>query len=163
MVNHKQTEPIQGVLTERMDVHSPEFNTFQAMLLTTSRQQTKNQKNAIEIAAITIQMEDYLKADPIPEPKSVGIFLNHFLTTLNIRQNKLATYLNIAPSNLNKIIKGERQINSEFALKIGKIFGINPMLLLKIQLKNELSEIEKYQHTQIEKYTLQDLIGEGLE
>jgi hypothetical protein len=55
------TEPMHAVLTERMDTDSPEFAEFQALLLNESRAQTKVQKRAVELAAIRIQMEDYLK------------------------------------------------------------------------------------------------------
>lgn len=163
MRKKKHTEPQNGVLTEPMDVSSPEFNQFQAILLNKSRKQTKWQKINIEVVAIRIQIEDYLKSNNVSEPKFLGEFLKSFLDTLNIRQNKLANYIGIEPSNLSKVIKGERQINTEIAFKIGKIFGIDPLLLLEIQVKNDLIKFMNKKNKQLGKYSLKDLIDETIE
>ena len=61
MIKTKQLEPKNGVLTECMDVNTPEFQEFQAIVLNNSRSQSKWQQIIIELAAIRIQMEDYVK------------------------------------------------------------------------------------------------------
>lgn len=162
MKNKKRAEPQNGLLTERMDVSSPEFKQFQAILLDKLKEQTRWQKINIELAAIRIQMEDYIESDNKSEPKLLGEFLKSFLNTLNIRRNRFANYLEIDPTNLSKIIKGERQINPETALKIGKTFGLDPLLLLKIQIKNELSKLTGEKNQQIEKYSLNNLMEEAV-
>ncbi len=154
----KYTEPKNGLLTERLEVNNPDFSQFQEILLNKSKEQTKWQKINIELAAIRIQMEDYIKSNKKGESKLLGEFLKLFLDALHIRQNKFAHYIDLEPSNLNKIIKGERQINSEIALKIAKIFKLDPLLLLEIQIKNDLLKITNAKSKQIEKYSLKDLI-----
>lgn len=158
----KHTEPKNGLLTERLDVNSSDFSQFQEILLNKSKAQTKWQKINIELAAIRIQMEDYIKSNNKSEPKSLGEFIKLFLDTLHIRQNKFAHYIDVEPSNLNKLIKGERQINSEVALKIAKIFELDPLLFLEIQIKNDLLKIIHTKSKQIEKYSLKDLIKENV-
>lgn len=157
----KHTEPKNGLLTERFDVNSSDFSQFQKILLSKSKTQTKWQKINIELAAIRIQMEDYIKSNNKSEPKLLGEFIKLFLDTLHIRQNKFAHYIDVEPSNLNKVIKGERQINSEIALKIAKIFELDPLLLLEIQVKNDLLKIIRTKSKQIEKYSLKDLVKEN--
>lgn len=156
-------EPKNGLLTERMDVNSSDFSQFREILLNKSKEQSKWQKINIELAAIKIQMEDYIKSNDNSEPKLLGEFLKLFLDTLHIRQNRFANYIDIEPSNLNKVIKGERHINTEIALKIAKIFEIDPLLLLEIQVKNDLLKIINTKSKQIEKYSLKDLLQEDVE
>jgi len=157
----KQIEPKNGLLTERMDVNTPEFYELQAIVLNKSREQTKWQKINIELAAIRIQMEDYIKSTNESEPKLLGEFLKLYLDTLHIRQNKFANYIDIEPSNLNKVIKGERQITSEIALKIAKIFELDPLLLLEVQIKTELLNLMHSNSKQIGKYSLKDLLKDN--
>lgn len=157
----KQIEPKNGLLTEAMDVNTAEFHEFQAIVLNNSRAQTKWQKINIELAAIRIQMEDYIKSTNESEPKVLGGFLKLYLDTLHIRQNKFANYIDIEPSNLNKVIKGERQITSEIALKIAKIFELDPLLLLEVQIKTELLNLIHTKGKNHKKYSLKDLLKEN--
>ena len=158
MGNKKYIEPQNGLLTEKMDVNTPEFAHFQAIILNKSRQQSRLQKANIELAAIKIQIEDYIKSGHHSEPKLLGEFLKSFLTALNIRQNKLASYMEMEPSNLSKVLNGERQINSEIALKFGRIFGLDPLVLLEIQAKNEILMVLSQKREQFKKYSLEGLI-----
>ncbi len=161
MRRKKNIELENGVLSESMDINAPEFTEFQAILLNKAKAQSKWQKINVELVAIRIQMEDYAKSSYKSHPKLVGDFLKYYLDSLNIRQNKFADYLEIEPSNLNKVIKGERQISSELALKIGKVFGLDPLLLLEIQIKNEFSKLLSKKNKHIEKYSLKGLLEES--
>jgi len=158
MRKKKSDELTSGVLTESMDTNSAEFDQLQAILLNKSKAQTKLQKNKIELLSLKIQMEDYLKSEKKEVIKLAGDFLKSYLEILQIRQIKFAKYIGIEPSNLNKIIKGERQINSEIALILGKIFNLDPMLWLEIQSKNELIQLATKKDKQLKKYSLEDLI-----
>ncbi|WP_227625918.1 helix-turn-helix transcriptional regulator [Geofilum rubicundum] len=55
--------------------------------------------------------------------KLPGEFLKEYLKTLGIPQKKFAHYIEINPSNLSKLINGERPINYELAIILGKIFN----------------------------------------
>jgi len=153
-------EPVQGVLTDRMDIDSAEFDKLQALLLNKSRAQTSSQKIKIELLALKIQMEDYLNSKQENETRLAGDFLKSYLETFGIRQNKFANYIDLEPSNLSKMIKGERPINPEVALKISKIFGLDPMIWLEIQSKNELKALAINKAEQLELYSLEDLLSE---
>ena len=160
MIKKKYTEPTNGVLTERMEVTSDEFNKLQAILLNKSKAQTKQQKRKIELMALKITMEDYLKTEEVKELKFAGEFLRSYLKVLDIRQNRFAKYIGIMPSNLSKLLNGERTINTELALVLGNIFDLDPMLWLEIQAKNELIDLASKRRGQFNKYTLDDLITE---
>lgn len=147
------------VLTDRMDVGTKEFNEFQAILLNKSKERSEKQKKMIELMALKFKMEDYLRAKD-KHSKLVGDFLKDYLTTFEIRQNKFAQYIGVRPSNLSKLIKGERSLNHELALVFGSIFDNDPMLWLDIQDKNKLYELSKTKRKEIKKYSLDDLINQ---
>ncbi|RYM34994.1 addiction module antidote protein, HigA family [Brumimicrobium glaciale] len=146
-----------SVLTERTDVGSQEFNEFQAILLNKSRERSNEQKRTIELLALKFKMEDYLNSKD-KHSKKVGDFIKAYLKAFDIRQYKFAEYIGIKPSNLTKLIKGERSLNHELALILGSIFGNDPMLWLDIQDKNKLYELSKNKKD-IKKYSLDDLIA----
>lgn len=146
------------VLTDRMDVNTKEFNEFQAILLNKSKERSNERKKIIELMALKVKMEDYLNSED-KHSKLVGDFLKAYLNAFDIRQNKFAHYIGIRPSNLTKLIKGERSLNHEMALIFGTIFGNDPMLWLDIQDKNKLYKLSKIKRNEMKKYSLDDLIN----
>ena len=80
-------------------------------------------------------------------------------TNLHIHQNKFANYIGLNPSNLSKLIIGERPINYELALIFGNIFNIDPMMWIEIQAKNEIKKLQKTKSQKYQNYTLSDLIS----
>jgi addiction module HigA family antidote len=152
-----KTGPTKGVLTNRMDIGTESFNEFQAILLNKSKERSIEQERKIELLALKFKMEDYLKYEG-QDIKMTGEFLRQCLKVLHIQQNKFANYIGLKPSNLSKLIVGERPINYELALIFGKIFNIDPMLWIKIQAKNELRKLMITGEDKYQNYTLKDLM-----
>ncbi len=151
--------PQEGILTHRMDVGSEGFDDFQAILLNKSRKRTENQRRRIDLLTLKYQMEDYVISDK-SEVKSAGEFLKTILKTLKIQQKQFAEYLGLKPSNLSKLISGERTINYDLALAFGRLFNHNPMLWIEIQAKNELNRLLHADRKKYSVYSLNDLIKE---
>lgn len=154
---NKNKEENIGVLTNRMNENSDEFNKLQAILLNKSRKQTEQQKRNIELMALKFNMEDYLESDN-SDITSVGEYLKTLLRVTKIRQNKFADYIGLKPSNLSKLIGGERPISHEVALVLGKIFKIEPMIWLNIQAKNELKRLTHSNEDKYNHYSLNELM-----
>ncbi|MBN2836022.1 MAG: HigA family addiction module antidote protein [Candidatus Delongbacteria bacterium] len=152
-------EPQESMLTQRMDVGSQGFNDFQVILLSKSRKRTESQKMGVDLLSIKYEMEDYLISDK-SEVKPVGEFLKTILKTLKIQQKQFAEYLDLKPSNLSKLINGERTINYDLALIFGRLFNHNPMLWIEIQAKNELKKLLRAKSKNYSVYSLTDLIRE---
>ena len=108
-----------NILTNRMDIGTQGFDDFQTILLQKSRKRTDNQKRKIDLLTLKYQMEDYIVADEM-EVKSAGEFLKIILKSLHIQQNKFAAYIGLKPSNLSKLMTGERNINYDLALIFGR-------------------------------------------
>ena len=158
-MSKKNKEPEKGILTNQMDTNSNDFDKFQAKLLNRSRERSVEQKRNVELLALKYKIEEYLESDE-NEIKLAGTFLKQYLKTLQIKQTKFANYIGLKPSNLSKLLSGERQINYDLALILGKIFNVNPMLWIEIQAKNELSKLEKAKDNKYYNYSLTDLISE---
>jgi len=158
-MSKKRKEPEKGILTNQMDTNSTDFDKFQAKLLNRSRERSIEQKRNVELLALKYKIEEYLESDE-NEIKLAGTFLKQYLKTLQIKQTKFANYIGLKPSNLSKLLSGERPINYDLALILGKIFNVNPMLWIEIQAKNELSRLEKAKDNKYYNYSLTDLISE---
>lgn len=152
-------EPQGGRLTHSMDVGTKGFNDFQAILLKKSMQRTENQELRINLLTLKYQMEDYLTSDKTEE-KSAGEFLKTILKTLQIQQNQFAEYIGLKPSNLSKLIKGERTINYDLALIFSRLFNHEAMLWIEIQAKNELNKLLHAERNKYAVYSLNDLVKE---
>jgi addiction module HigA family antidote len=152
-------EPQEGVLTQSMDVGTKGFDDFQAILLKRSRDRTEDQKLRINLLTLKYQMEDYLTSKKTEE-KSAGEFLKTILKTLQIQQNQFASYIGLKPSNLSKLISGERSINYDLALIFGQLFNHEAMLWIEIQAKNEMSKLLHAERNKYAVYSLNDLVKE---
>lgn len=147
----------EGMLTQRMDIGTKGFDDFQAILLRKSRELAENQKIKINLLSLKYEMEDYLTADKTEE-KAAGEFLKTILKTLQIQQNQFAEYIGLKPSNLSKLINGERAINYDLALIFGRLFNHEAMLWIEIQAKSELNKLLHARRNKYEVYSLNDLV-----
>ena len=73
------------------------------------------------------------------EPITPGeILLLEFLEPLGINQNKLARDIEVPVSRVAGIIKGERAITADTALRLGQYLGTSPELWLNLQSQFDL-------------------------
>lgn len=70
------------------------------------------------------------------------ILLEEFLKPMNISQNRLAIELFVPPARINAIIKGNRAISADTALRLGKFFGTGPEFWMNLQANYDLSMAE---------------------
>lgn len=67
---------------------------------------------------------------PIPPGE---ILLTEFLEPLGISQNQLARDIDVPVSRIAAIVKGERTITADTALRLGKYFGTSPEMWQRLQ------------------------------
>ncbi len=154
----RKQEPEESMLTNQMDIGTLGFDDFQTILLKRSRERTDDQRRKINLLTLRYQMEDYIASDE-KNVISAGEFLRIILKSLHIQQNKFAEYIGLKPSNLSKLMNGERNINYDMALIFGRLFNHNPMLWIDIQAKNELYRLINAERTKYSNYSLNDLIS----
>jgi addiction module HigA family antidote len=75
------------------------------------------------------------------------ILREEFMIPFGLNPNKLAMALRVAPPNIYDIVKEDRGISSEMALRLGRFFSTTPEFWINLQAHYDLSvsrqEIEK--------------------
>ncbi len=149
-----------GVLTSSMDVNSREYKEFQLFLSGKVDAQGKKQRIGTELFALQIKIEDYLESTIESDGIiTIGDFLRLYLDKLDIRQNKLAGYIGLRPSNFSKILSGSRKVNFELSFILSRIFQLDPKVWMLIQVKNDYLQLKMEKEEDFEKYRLEDLVG----
>jgi antitoxin HigA-1 len=70
------------------------------------------------------------------------ILAEEFLAPLGLTQYRLAKDTSVPARRINEIVKGERSISADTALRFAKYFGTSELFWLNLQAKYDL-EIEK--------------------
>ncbi len=75
------------------------------------------------------------KLDPIPPGE---ILLLEFLGPLGITQNRLARDIDVPVSRIAGIIKGDRAVTADTALRLAQYLGTSPEMWLNLQAQFDL-------------------------
>lgn len=146
-----------GILTESMDIGTREYEDFKLLIRSKVTETSKEERIKISLLGLKYHMEDYLQSDT--KEIKVGNFVKQFINLIEIKQVEFAKYLKLRPSNLSKMLSGERRLSIELALILEKLSSINADLWLRIQSKNEINRIHKSHSKQLNKYRLKELTG----
>lgn len=78
-----------------------------------------------------------------PAPIHPGeILLEEFLTPLGISQYRLAKDISVPPRRINEIIRGQRSITADTALRLARFFQTTDRFWLNLQIRYDL-ELQK--------------------
>lgn len=148
---------VNGLGVGVVNINSEEFKALQGSIKGRSKKQSKKQILINNLLSLRFQMESYLESnqDSIIE---VGWFLKEFVKTLEIKNKLFAEYIGFKESNLSALYKGNRKINIDLALKLGRIFNVDPSLWIHIQSKNELIQMRMENEQEYKKYNIEDLL-----
>jgi addiction module HigA family antidote len=110
-------------------------------------------------------MAEYLVKRPIKRsPVHPGELLKiDVLPTLGLSVSDLSMKLKISRQHVHRILAGNQPVNAVVALKISKLTGVSPRLLLSMQQNFDLWHAEKSiadELNQIESYQLKDPVVE---
>ena len=78
---------------------------------------------------ITISMKNKLVADITPGE----ILAEEFLKPMGISQYRLAHDISVPPRRINEIVRGQRAITADTALRLGRYFRMAPQFWLNLQ------------------------------
>lgn len=88
------------------------------------------------------------RLDPIPPGE---ILLEDFLKPLGVTQNQLSRDIDVPVSRVAAIVKGERAITADTALRLAKYLGTSAELWLGLQADYELRLLKSRNWAEIEK------------
>jgi addiction module HigA family antidote len=87
-------------------------------------------------------------------PIHPGEVLQDLLTESGLTANSLATALRVPANRVGGIIKGQRGITADTALRLARYFGTSAQMWLNLQAKYDLACAEDALGSQIEKEVL---------
>ncbi len=145
-----------GVLTQPMDFGTKEYEDFKLLIRSKVSETPKKERIKISLLGLKYHMQDYLRSNV--NNKGVGSFIKQFIELVEIKQIDFANYLELRPSNLSKLLSGERRLNIELALILEKLSNIDADLWLRVQNHNELLTAQKSLRKKMNKYKLAELI-----
>ena len=153
-------EGVNGLGKGIINVNSLEFKELQKQIIAKSKKQSQKQILENKLLSLRFQMESYLMGND-NEIIEAGWFLKEYVRGLDIKNKVFADYIGFKESNLSALYKGTRKINIDLALKLGKIFKLNPTLWIHIQTKNELIKVKNENEKKYQKYSINDLVQIG--
>lgn len=71
------------------------------------------------------------------------ILREEYLTPLGMSARALAKSLNVPANRLTEIMRGERDVSADTAIRLGRYFGTDPRFWLNLQAAYDLSKAEK--------------------
>jgi antitoxin HigA-1 len=80
-------------------------------------------------------------------PVTPGEILRDWMDDVSLSANALARALRVPPNRITAILKGDRAISAETALRLGRFFGTSPQFWLNLQTAYDL-EVARAEHGQ---------------
>ena len=71
------------------------------------------------------------------------ILLEDFMKPLGLSQYRLAQDIGVAPIRISQILKGQRAITVDTAMRLGRYFGTSAAVWLRLQVRYDLEVGEK--------------------
>ena len=71
------------------------------------------------------------------------ILAEEFLKPFKLSQYRLAKDIKVPPRRINEIVKGERSVSVDTALRLGRYFGTTPQFWLNLQTKYNLETCQE--------------------
>jgi antitoxin HigA-1 len=79
-----------------------------------------------------------MKTNKLPPVHPGEILLHDFLEPLGLSQSALAQALGVTPMRVNQIVRGQRAITADTALRLSRYFGTRPAWWLDLQTHFDL-------------------------
>ncbi|MBI1178353.1 HigA family addiction module antidote protein [bacterium] len=79
------------------------------------------------------------------------ILLEDFLKPLGLSQYRVATDIGVPPRRINEIVKGQRSVTADTALRLGRYFQMSAQFWLNLQSQYDLEQERDRFGKQLEK------------
>jgi len=79
-----------------------------------------------------------MPSDRLPLVTPGEILLEEFLKPLGLSQNRLGRDLNVPAQRISQIVRGQRSITTDTALRLAAYFGTTPQFWLNLQNEYDL-------------------------
>ncbi len=76
-------------------------------------------------------------------PVHPGEYLRELLEELGLSQYRLAQEIAVAPMRISHVVRGQRPVTAELALRLGRYFGQSPRFWLNLQNRYDIDVTEQ--------------------
>src|ERR1700730_9332135 len=76
-------------------------------------------------------------------PVHPGLYLKELLEELNISQYRLAQDTGVTAMRVSHVVRGQRPVTAELALRLGRYFGQSPRFWLNLQSRFDMDVTEQ--------------------
>ena len=76
-------------------------------------------------------------------PMHPGEYLNEIIEELGLSQYRVAHDIGVAPMRISHVIRGQRPVTAELALRLGRYLGQSPRYWLNLQNRYDLDITEQ--------------------
>lgn len=80
-----------------------------------------------------------------------GVLLEEFMAPPDVSINRLARDIAVPPGRISAIVNGNRAINTDTALRLGKYFGVSPEIWVGLQADYDLRRAQQTVGEEVEK------------
>ncbi len=91
------------------------------------------------------------KADKIAPVHPGEILLQEVLEPANLSQNQLASMLGVPANRINAIVRGQRSISADTAIRLGYCLNTNPEFWMALQTEYDLQDAQDNLHGKLDK------------
>jgi len=77
------------------------------------------------------------------------VLAEDFMKPLGLSQYQLAQDIGVSPIRISQIVRGQRAITVDTAMRLGHYFGTSPTIWLRLQVRHDLEMAEKEQGERI--------------
>jgi len=108
---------------------------------------TFKEKIVLEIQSTQLKMERFVSGESARRP--LIDFIDELIVNIGVSRKQIADQLDMNESNLRKYLVGKLRFTNDFAIKFADLFGLDPELLIHVQVRNDMLELSRHSSTKV--------------
>ena len=89
--------------------------------------------------------------DRLPSIHPGEVLLEDFMKPLGLTQYRVAKDIGVSPLRISQIVRGQRAISADTALRLARYFGTSPAVWLRLQARYDLEVAEELMTERIQR------------
>lgn len=89
--------------------------------------------------------------DRLPPLHPGEVLLEDFMKPLGLTQYRVAKDIGVSPLRISQIVRGQRAISADTALRLARYFGTSPAVWLRLQARYDLEVAEELMAERIQR------------
>ena len=107
-----------------------------------------------DLPGMDFSEETDMTAAPVPPTHPGDILLNDFMAPHGLNANQISLALRVPANRITGIVKGDRAITADTAMRLARYFGTGPEFWLNLQTHHDLDQARTELSTAIEREVL---------